>query len=266
MVWMERSIRYVGHLPDLYTYVEGDEIRSTEPHINEKVETPLSQSNTWNKITSGRTSTLSAEDKNTLVELVRHLHIRNPGNLEFIERKVSEFKKGVMDADITSEEMEMYHFLTSREGAGRQMFAETAAMRLLHSSMPTAVAVMQSPQRAFRTSDMPVAPGPQVPRGPHEPVRWGNKLTEGMSLCLPLSPHAMAVMHYAEFSDRDFLINEAPDDYIMYMNRWRIRQFRETQEVSVLICDDCDLVTDMQWAQYEVVKRTPSSITFRPAW
>jgi hypothetical protein len=54
---------------------------SVETEINSRIETPISKSDTWAKIASGRTDALDRSDKPILYALIRHLEVRTPHSL-----------------------------------------------------------------------------------------------------------------------------------------------------------------------------------------
>ena len=53
-VWGERSIESLGYERDFYVHLRAGIPVSAETDINRRVETPISQSDTWAKIVSGR--------------------------------------------------------------------------------------------------------------------------------------------------------------------------------------------------------------------
>lgn len=52
-IWKERSIRGLGYERDFYVHMEGGKPVSIETDINRRIETPISQSDTWAKIVAG---------------------------------------------------------------------------------------------------------------------------------------------------------------------------------------------------------------------
>src|SRR4051794_128458 len=82
LVWKERSIRGLGYEEDLYVHrIRGVPV-SVEERLNSGFETPISQSETWKKISDGRAETLDVSDRPILYALVRHLEARTPHFLE----------------------------------------------------------------------------------------------------------------------------------------------------------------------------------------
>jgi hypothetical protein len=75
VVWAERSIQKIAYERDYYVHMVGSIPVSVESDINRGIETPLSQSDTWSKIASGRTDALDASDKPILYALIRHLGV-----------------------------------------------------------------------------------------------------------------------------------------------------------------------------------------------
>src|SRR5215210_4352525 len=77
-VWAKRSIERLGYDRDLYVHLQRGVPVSVETEINRRVETPISKSETWEKITSNRTECLDRSDKPLLYALIRHLEARTP--------------------------------------------------------------------------------------------------------------------------------------------------------------------------------------------
>jgi hypothetical protein len=59
----KRSIEQLGFERDLYVHLRGSVPVSVENAINKRFETPISKSDTWAKIVSGRTDALNRSDK-----------------------------------------------------------------------------------------------------------------------------------------------------------------------------------------------------------
>jgi len=70
-IWAERSIEHLGFERDLYVHLRAGVPVSVESAINSRIETPISQSDTWTKIASGRTDALDRSDKPILYALIR---------------------------------------------------------------------------------------------------------------------------------------------------------------------------------------------------
>src|SRR5216684_4855440 len=77
-VWAKRSIESLGFERDLYLEIQDGVPFLYETRINRHIETPLSRSDTWAKIQSGRTDALDRSDKATLYALIRHFEARTP--------------------------------------------------------------------------------------------------------------------------------------------------------------------------------------------
>ena len=61
-VWAKRSIKSLGYERDLYVSLRNGVPVSVETIINERIETPISESDTWQKIASGRSDALDETD------------------------------------------------------------------------------------------------------------------------------------------------------------------------------------------------------------
>ncbi|WP_223565036.1 DUF4238 domain-containing protein [Agrobacterium tumefaciens] len=62
-IWSERSIENLGYERDFYVHMRDGIPVSVETDINRRVETPISQSDTWAKIASGQTDALDRSDR-----------------------------------------------------------------------------------------------------------------------------------------------------------------------------------------------------------
>jgi hypothetical protein len=77
-IWKERSIESIGYELDFYVHMNDGMPVSVETDINRRIETPISQSDTWAKITSGRTEALDKSDRPILYALIRHPKLERP--------------------------------------------------------------------------------------------------------------------------------------------------------------------------------------------
>src|SRR6267154_1644939 len=126
-VWAERSIAHLGYERDLYVYFRGGVPVSVETRINEHIEIPISKSDTWAKIASGRADALDRSDKPILYALIRHLEARNPHYFDTAQ-KLEELATSHNDEiPFTDEEREMYSFLRSKPDQARARFNLMAA-------------------------------------------------------------------------------------------------------------------------------------------
>ena len=107
-VWAKRSIESTGLVRDLYVHMQWGVPVSVETAINEGIETPISQSDTWAKIVCGRADALDSSDKPILYALIRHLEARTPHYLATAKELAQIAASPNSSVPFTDEEREMY--------------------------------------------------------------------------------------------------------------------------------------------------------------
>jgi hypothetical protein len=121
-VWAQRSIAGIGFERDLYVHLQNGAPVSVENRINEGVETPISKSDTWAKIVSGRTDALDRSDKTILYALIRHLQVRTPHYLATARELAEHAASSDSGIPFTEEERDMYSFLRANPNHESMMF------------------------------------------------------------------------------------------------------------------------------------------------
>ena len=114
-----------------------------ESTINTRIETPISQSDTWAKIASGKTIELDRSDKPILYALIRHLEARTPHYMATARELADLAASGESDIPFTQEEREMYAALRSDQELARA-FANAMSASLEWTGLA-------SRERAFRS-------------------------------------------------------------------------------------------------------------------
>src|SRR6266481_2646481 len=121
-IWAERSIEHLGFERDLYVHLRAGVPVSVESAINSRIETPISQSDTWTKIASGRTDALDRSDKPILYALVRHLEARTPHYLATQLELAQLAAQPEGDIPFTDEERAYYAELRANADLTKEMF------------------------------------------------------------------------------------------------------------------------------------------------
>ena len=259
-VWAKRSIEGLGYERDLYVHVRRGVPVSVETSINASVETPISKSDTWAKIVSGRTDALDRSDKPILYALIRHLAVRTPHYLATMRELAQLAATPDSDIPFTDEERDMYAFLRASPDHANAMFSMmSASLDWTEENFTGAgLSIFRSPM-PLRSSTIPVLsiraladPALHLPLPGMIPYQ----------LILTLNSTTIASLVLADFHDA-FTNSEIDVAAARYFNRQFVGQFAYFENVRHLITDRRDLVTDMTWASYDLVEETELKINFR---
>jgi Protein of unknown function (DUF4238) len=258
-VWSKRSIEYLGFERDLYVHTRVGVPVSVETVINKDIETPISESETWAKIATGRTDALDRSDKPILFALIRHLEARTPHyeatDLELAKHAAS----GDSGIPFTDEERVMYAYLRSSPERAKAFFnAMSASVVWTELDFRGAgISIYRSPI-PLRTSTTPVL----AMRAPDHPaLRLPLPGMVPYTLILTLNRTTIASLVLADFDDA-FMNVEIGVETAMAFNRQYAARFAYYDRVQHLVADRRDLIDDMTWARYELVKDTDEKITF----
>jgi hypothetical protein len=259
-VWSERSIESLGYERDLYVHLQAGVPVCVEGAINERIENPISKSDTWMKIASGRADALNRSDKPALYALIRHLEARNPHyiatNLELAELAASDES----DIPFTDEEREMYASMRSKPGLTKTMFnAMSASLDWTEENFAGAgILILRSPI-PLRSSTTPVL---TIGAPQHPALRLPLPGMAPYQLILTLNKTTIVSLVLADF-DNAFENIAIAADIAKFFNRHFVGQFAYFEHVRHLITGREDLSQDMTWAPYDVVQDTARKITFR---
>ena len=259
-VWAERSIENLGYERDLYVHFRRGIPVSVESDINRAIETPISQSETWAKVVSGRTDALDMSDKPILYALIRHLHARTPHAFSTM-RELSELSASP-DSDIpfTDEEREMDAQLRSNPGLANAMFNMMASSLdwTVEAYRGARLSIWRSPI-PLRSSTTPVlAMGAQA----HPALRLPLPGMTPYQLIVALNRTTLATLVLADFDDA-FSNIEIDAHVARDINRRLTGQFAYFPTIRHLITGRDDLIADMTWAPYDLIEETARKITFR---
>lgn len=113
LVTDRKSIDRIGYEESMHDFVADGVASSIEDPINRVIETPFSNSPTWQKIADGAYASIDETDKIAIYGFARHLQRRNLETLRFIEAESSRFKVGALDAGLSEEEREMHDWIAA---------------------------------------------------------------------------------------------------------------------------------------------------------
>jgi hypothetical protein len=259
-VWGSRAIKGIGYEKDLYLCTMDGNPVSTETEINAAIETPISQSETWQKISSGRADLLDRSDKPILYSLIRHFELRTPHYLETMAQLAGMAGEEKKAASFTNEELEMYRVYREQPEMQRASFSLMSAtlMWSANSIRASGLMIFRTPIDVF-TSTTPVMAMP-VPYHPklHLPLPGMNPY----QLVLPLNKRAIACLVLGDFDD-GFTNHDISELEARGFNRHRVGHFAHFPQVKHLIMDRAEVVSEMTCAPYDVISDVPGKVTFR---
>jgi hypothetical protein len=258
--WAKRSIERLGYERDLYLHLRGPVPVSVETTINTGIETPISKSDTWAKIASGRTDALDRSDKAILYALIRHLEVRTPHYLSTMRELAQLSADPNSGMHFSDDEREMYSQIRENPNNATAMFnMMSASLEWTEDTFRGAgLSIIRSPI-PLRTSTTPVL----ALRAPEHPAL--SLPLSGMvpyHLVLTLNPTTIASLVLADFDDA-FINTDMDVATARAFNRHFASQFAYFETVRHLVTDQRDLVTDMTWAPYDVVEETDNKIKFQ---
>jgi hypothetical protein len=262
-VWAKRSIEQLGYERDLYVHLRRGVPVSVEARINKHVETPISQSDTWAKITSNRTECLDRSDKAILYALIRHLEARTPHYFETRQELAQLAASPDSEIPFTHDEQEMYASLPTNPNAAKWFFNQmSSTLEWTDQDFAGAgLSISRSPI-PLRSSTTPVLP---IRAPDHPALRLPLPGMVPYQLILVLNRNTLASLVLADFDDA-FSNREISLEVAQGFNRQFVAQFAHFEQVRHLITDRENLAIDMTWASYDLVDESDRKVTFhRPS-
>lgn len=263
-VWAERSIESLGFERDLYVHTYAGIPISVENAINRSIETPISQSETWAKIQSGRTDALDRSDKPILYALIRHLEARTPHYLATQAELARLADQPDSDIAFSDEERERYAEMRASPDLIKEIFNYmSASSEWTEAAYRGCGITIVRTAKPLRASTTPVL----VTRAPEHPaLRLPLPGMVPFVYNLAVNPTTLVNLVLADFDDA-FLNVEQGEDFRLGMNRHFVGQFGHFPYVRHMITDaNEELVRDMTWAHYRLLKGGDRKMVFhRPA-
>lgn len=260
-VWKMRSIKAVGYERDLYVSVRRGVPVSVETVINRRIETPISETPTWEKIASGQTDALDISDKPILYALIRHLEVRTPHALATQMELAQMAASADSPIPFTDEEREHYAFMRARPDLAKAYFDGMAASLdwTKRDFAGCGLAIMRSPI-PLRASTTPVL----LMRAPANPaISLPYPGMTPFQRFLTLNRTTIASLVVGKFSG-GFMNTEISVEVARGLNRHFVRHLAQFDRIRHVITDrGDDLLTDMTWAPYDLVADTAHKMTFR---
>lgn len=259
-IWAERAIKSVGYERDFYVHMERGIPVSVETGINRRIETPISQSDTWAKIASARTDALDKSDRPILYALIRHLEARTPHYETTMQELAQMAADPASDIPFTDEERAHFAFLRMDTNSAKAMlnYLATTMEWTGNNFKGSGIAILRSPV-PLRSSTTPVL---VVPAPAHPAIKLPLPGMTPYTLVLTLNPNTVAPLNLGDF-DGEFVNTEMDWQTALGFNRHFVGQFGKFAQVRHLITKRVDLTEDMTWAPYDLVKEDGRTITFR---
>jgi hypothetical protein len=259
-IWTERSIEGLGFERDLYVHSYAGIPVSVESTINRSVETPISQSDTWAKILSGRADALDRSDKPILYALIRHLEARTPHYLATQAELAQLASQADSEIPFTDEERANYAEMRANPALTKEIFNYmSASTDWSEAAYRGAGVTVIRTAKPFRTSTTPV----MTIRAPEHPsFRLPLPGMVPFTYNLAVNPTTLVSVVLGDFDDA-FLNIEQGEDFRLGMNRHFVGQFGHFPYVRHMVAEaDDELVRDMTWAHYQLLKAGARKIVF----
>lgn len=259
-VWSQRSIERLGYERDFYVHMRDGAPVSVETAINRRLETPISASETWRKVTSGDAAALDRSDRPILYALIRHLHARTPHALETTRQLAEMAALPGSDMPFTREERAMYANMRASSGGPKAFMnamsanldwaaGEFAGCGISICRSPIPLKASTTPVLAIRAPDHPALKLSLPGMTPH-------------SLVLPLDPHTLATLTIGDFGG-GFLNQTISVEEAQGFNQQYVGQFAFFDPIRHLITGREGLVEAMTWAPYDFVEEDHRKVVFR---
>ncbi|MDB5576615.1 MAG: hypothetical protein JWR80_1791 [Bradyrhizobium sp.] len=250
-----KSVGSIGYEDGLHDYVEDGVAGSIESEINKAVETPFSDSRTWEKIETGNFASLDDADGLSIYGFARHLYRRNIKMLRFMEGQNARFLAGTL-ADVTAEERAMHRRIADSPGGPHQLFRAS----VIDTAMPEDAAainimVCQSPI-PFRSSTNPTL----IVSEPGRKSMFGDMFNALRTWWLTLDRHWGA-----------FIIAGGPPGFsnmgvqpeiARVLNQIFLVQLLHG-DARYMLADDAFLEPDLDWAGFRFEQRTTRGFRYR---
>ncbi len=258
-VWAKKSIKSIAYEHDLYVHMDGSTPVSVEEKINTDLETPISQTDTWEKISSGAIADLDESDRAVLYSLVRNFEARTPHYRNTLRELSLLAGRPDSGMNFSDDEMTMYAELRANPRLMSEVVNELASsiawtareflscgISVLRVREP--VFVCSTPVHVMKTPDHPNLRATQVGLTPY------NSL-------MPLTPNAYVSLSLGDF-DGAFLNQLVDADVEMGLKRQIVSQFSFWPIVQHMICTSDALIDHLKWAGYNCTSDLKTKKTF----
>jgi hypothetical protein len=260
-IWQERSIEYLGVQEDLYTVTVAGVPVSVERTIGHEIESPISESEAWEKISSNRADAITVADKAVIYALLRHFEARTPHMRQTLSELIDICE--ISPEKFSAEEREMYYALRQDFELRSMVQAyQASSLAWTNQNFERAAISICRTQIPLRTSTTPVL---TIEAPDHPALHLPLPNQKPYTLTMTLNRFAFATLTLGDFGADAFTNDMVSDDVANGYNRHRVAQFAHFDSNAHLIGDRNSLIEDMTWAPYEVELERADKITFRRA-
>lgn len=259
-VWSVRSIEGLGYERDFYVHMRNGAPLSIETAINRRLETPISGSETWQKITSGNAEALDRSDRPVLYALIRHLQARTPHARETARQLMEMANSPTSEMPFSDEERAMYAAI-KRSPGGHVAWMNEMALNLDWAEdefESCGLWIFRSPI-PLNASTTPVL---SVKAPAHPALKMDLPGMTPFAFVLPLDPNTLAVLAIGKF-DGAFANETMSVDTARGFNQQYVGQFSFFEPIRHLIAGREGLVEAMTWAPYDFVEEDQRKVVFR---
>ncbi|NJR14132.1 MAG: DUF4238 domain-containing protein, partial [Phyllobacteriaceae bacterium] len=245
--WAKKSIESIAFEYDLYVHMDGSTPISVEEKINADFETPISQTDTWKKISTGGITDLDASDRAVLYSLVRNFEVRTPhyrntlselsllagrpdSGMKFSDEEKAMYAELRADPRLMSECVNKLAFST--EWTARDF--SSCSISVWRVCYP--VYVCTTPVHVFPISD-------------HPALRASQAGVVAHSYLMPLTPNAYVSLTLGDF-DGEFSNEKVSAEVEIFLKRHIVSQFSYWPTIRHMICNDIGLVDNVKFAGY----------------
>ena len=259
-VWSVRSIEGLGYERDFYVHMRNGAPVSIETAINRRLETPISASETWQKIASGNADALDHSDRPVLYALIRHLQARTPHARETARQLMEMAASPKSEIAFCDEERAMYAAMRGSPG-GHVAYMNEMALSLCWAEEEfesCGLWIFRSPI-PLTASTTPVL---SVKAPAHPALKMDLPGMTPFSFVLPLDPNTLAVLAIGKF-DGTFANETMSVDTARGFNQQYVGQFSFFNPIRHLITGREGLIEAMTWAPYDFVEEDQRKVVFR---
>ncbi|MCU0830633.1 MAG: hypothetical protein MUC58_03780 [Rhizobiaceae bacterium] len=258
-VWAKKSIDSIAFEYDLYVHIDGSTPISVEEKINSQFETPVSQTETWAKVSSGSIVDLDASDRAVLYSLVRNFEARTPhyrNTLRELSILAGEPQSGM---NFSEDEKAMYAELRANPSL-MSKFANELAYRTdwtarEFSSCGIAIWRVRRPVYVC-TTPVHIMKVPAHPR-----LRASQMGLFPHCFLMPLTSNAYVSLALGDF-DGEFVNQEIDVNVELALKQQIVAQFAYWPIVNHMICDSGRIIDHLKWAGYNCTLDSPTKKVF----
>ena len=250
-----KSVGSIGYEEGLHDFVEDGVAGSIEGAVNKVIETPLSDSRTWEKIETGNFAKLEDVYGLSIYGFARHLYRRNIQMLRFMEAENARFRAGRL-FELTADERAMHRRIADSPGGPHQLFRAS----VLDTAMPEDAAainvmVCQSPV-PFRSSTNPTL----IVSQPGQKSILGEMFNSLRTWWLSLDRHWGAFIIAG--GPPGFTNNVVEPAVARVINQRFLIQLLHG-DARYMLADDPFLEADLEWAGFKFEQRTTHGVRYR---